>query len=111
MVEQFDIVSVNLDPTKGKEKGKYCPCVVISNNLVNKGSDLQWIVPITSREKRYPTDIDVRTDRDNVKGIIDTAQIRTLDLKARNAKVIDHLDRTLHRNLIDAIHVQTEIIN
>lgn len=35
MVNQFDIIIVDLDPTKGMEKGINRPCVIVSNNLVN----------------------------------------------------------------------------
>ncbi|MCS4823603.1 type II toxin-antitoxin system PemK/MazF family toxin, partial [Staphylococcus aureus] len=46
---------IDLDPTRGKEKQKYRPCVVVSNNFVNQHSPFVWILPITNRPKRFPS--------------------------------------------------------
>ncbi|MEK1368925.1 type II toxin-antitoxin system PemK/MazF family toxin [Limosilactobacillus fermentum] len=35
-VHQGDIVWVNLDPTKGPEPKKICPCLVVSNDNYNQ---------------------------------------------------------------------------
>jgi len=110
MVKQFDIITVDLDPTRGKEKNKYRPCVVISNDLVNDHSAFSWIMPITSREKVYPTDLEVKTKNNNVHGVIDTVQIRSLDLSVRNTKVVDTLQENVKRDILETIEAHIEII-
>src|SRR5699024_12538276 len=103
MVNQFDIVIVNLDPTKGAEKGKNRPCVIVSNNLVNANSSFVWALPITSREPRYATDIPLKTKQQNVKGVIDSVQIRSLYMKSRGYKVLDHHPDNLDHIIIEGI--------
>ncbi|OOV39553.1 growth inhibitor PemK [Staphylococcus sp. MB371] len=110
MVKQFDIITVDLDPTRGKEKQKYRPCVVVSNNLVNNSTSFSWIFPITSRNKVRPTDIILKTKNNKVKGIIDTVQIRCIDISVRNCKVVDVLDDELKSDLLVTIAAHTEII-
>jgi len=110
MVKQFDIVIVNLDPTKGSEKGKNRPCVIVSNNLVNANSSFVWALPITSREPRYTTDIPLKTKQQNVKGVIDSVQIRSLDIKSRGYKVVDQLQDNLYPLILEAIEAHIEMI-
>jgi len=110
MVNQFDVVIVNLDPTKGAEKGKNRPCVIVSNNLVNTNSSFVWALPITSRKPRYATDIPLKTKQQNVKGVIDSVQIRSLDLKSRGYKVVDQLQDNLHPFILEAIEAHIEMI-
>ncbi|GAB4074604.1 type II toxin-antitoxin system PemK/MazF family toxin [Barrientosiimonas marina] len=110
MVNQFDIVIVNLDPTKGREKGKNRPCVIISNNLVNANSSFVWALPITSRESKYVTDIPLKTKYHHVQGIIDSVQIRALDINARGYKVVDQLQPGIQSLIMESIEAHTEII-
>lgn len=110
MVKQFDIITVDLNPTRGKEKSKYRPCVVVSNDLVNNNSAFSWIMPITNRKKKFPTDLEVKTKKNNVHGWIDTVQIRSLDLSVRNTKVVDTLQDNVKRDILETIEAHTEII-
>lgn len=110
MVNQFDIIIVDLDPTKGREKGKNRPCVIISNNLVNTNSSFVWALPITSRESRYVTDIPLKTKYHNIQGIIDSVQIRALDINARGYKVVDQLQPSIQSLIMESIEAHTEII-
>lgn len=59
------------------------------------GTDFVWILPITSREVRFPTDIEVKTKNGLVTGVIDTIQIRSLDLNARYHNYKDELQDNL----------------
>lgn len=111
MVKQFDIIIVDLDPTKGREKGKNRPCVIISNNLVNANSAFVWALPITSRESKYITDIPLKTKQKNVTGIIDSVQIRALDIESRGYKVVDHLQNSVKSLIMQSIEAHTEIID
>lgn len=56
---QGDIWLFDPDPVKGKELGKKVrPCLIISNNLLNKGaSGLVIVVPISSAFKGIPSHI------------------------------------------------------
>lgn len=110
MVKQFDIALVDFDPAKGKEKGKYRPCVIISNDLLNSSNTISWVMPITSRSKRFPSDIPLKTKNNKVTGIIDTVQIRAIDLSVRDTKIVDTLQEQLKHQLLRSIAAHTEAI-
>lgn len=110
MVNQFDVIMIDLNPTRGKEKQKYRPCVIVSNDFVNYHSPFVWILPITNRSKRFPSDIPVSTKNSNVTGIIDSVQIRSVDIKARNYKKIDELNESIRTDVINTIIAHSAII-
>ncbi len=48
-----EIWMIRLDPTQGREQAKTRPCVIISNNIFNKGpADLVIAIPLTSKNKQ-----------------------------------------------------------
>lgn len=94
LINQYDIVLVNLDPTIGSEIKKTRPCVVISPNEMNKYLNTIVIAPMTSVSKPYPTRIEVKTN--NKKGWIVIDQIRTVDRK-RITKIFGNLsEKEIH---------------
>lgn len=89
-MKQYDIIIVNLNPTKGSEIKKTRPCVIVSPNEINNFLKTIIICPVTSQSKSYPTRIDFELEG-NINSIaID--QIRTID-KSRVIKNIGKLDR------------------
>ncbi len=86
MFSRGDIVSVNLDPTKGHEQGNYRPVLII--NSVPLPGGINIILPITSKEKTYPLEIPL-DKRTKTSGMILCFQIRTLDLSSRDARFIE----------------------
>lgn len=82
-IKQFDIIYIDLNPTRGREKQNIRPCLVINNQMMIDGTEFVWVVPIINCELRYPTDIELKTKKGLVSGVIDTIQIRALDLNAR----------------------------
>lgn len=101
---------VDLNRTRGKEKQKYHPCVIVSNDFVSHHSSFVWILPITNRSKRFPSDIPVSTKNSNVTGIIDSVPIRSVDIKARNYKKIDELNEGIRTDVINTIIAHSAII-
>lgn len=88
LMNQYEVVLVNLDPTIGSEIKKTRPCVVISPNEMNKYLNTIVIAPMTSSSKSYPTRIEVNSN--NRKGWVVIDQIRTID-KERITKKIGKL--------------------
>lgn len=88
LINQYEIVLVNLNPTIGSEIKKTRPCVVISPNEMNKYLNTIVIAPMTSSSKPYPTRVEVKTN--NKKGWIVIDQIRTIDRK-RISKIFGKL--------------------
>jgi mRNA interferase MazF len=87
-LNQYEIVLVNLDPTKGYEMQKTRPAVIISPNEMNKYLNTVIIAPITSSSKSYPTRVEVKNDK--TKGWVVLDQIRTID-RQRITKKLDKL--------------------
>lgn len=88
IINQYDIVLVNLDPTIGSEIKKTRPCLVISPNEMNKFLNTIVIAPMTSTSKSYPSRIEMKTN--SRKGWIVIDQIRTVDRK-RITKILGKL--------------------
>ena len=88
-LSQYDIVLVNLDPTIGSEINKTRPCLIISPDEINNNLRNITIAPMTTKNHRYPTRVQVR--HNNQVGWVVIDQIRTID-KARVIKTLGHLD-------------------
>lgn len=102
-IKQFDIIYIDLNPTRGREKQNMRPCLVINNQMMVDGTEFVWVVPITNRELRYPTDIELKTKKGLVSGVIDTIQIRALNLNARQHHYKDALQDNLKSKVLKAI--------
>ena len=77
LIDQYEIVLVNLDPTVGSEIKKTRPCVVLSPNEMNQHLQTIVIAPITSTSKPYPTRVEINGKF--AKGWVVIDQIRTID--------------------------------
>jgi mRNA interferase MazF len=87
-LKQYDIVLVNLDPTKGSEIKKTRPCLIISPNELNDNLRTVTVAPMTTKSRNYPTRVSVQHNRQTDWVVID--QIRTID-KARIIKVLGRI--------------------
>ncbi|MDC7127152.1 MAG: type II toxin-antitoxin system PemK/MazF family toxin [Spirochaetales bacterium] len=106
VINQYDVLLINLDPTIGHEIKKTRPCLVISPNEMNKNIKTIIIAPMTTKSHPYPTRIPITFD--NKEGWIVLDQIRTVD-RARllkrigkiNSKEINMVKNILKEMLID----------
>lgn len=89
-LNQYQIVLVNLDPTRGSEIKKTRPCVIISPDEMNKHLHTIIVAPMTTKSKKYPTRIEIK--HENKIGWIVVDQIRTIDKK----RIIKALGRLSH---------------
>ena len=96
VLNQYQIVLVNLDPTRGNEIKKTRPCVIISPNEMNHNLMTVVVCPLTSTSKKYPTRIEIKHNNKN--GWIVVDQIRTID-KSRVVKVFDSLSNSKIKEL------------
>ncbi len=88
MINQYEIYTVNLDPTIGHEIKKSRPCVVISPDEMNHSIATIMIAPMTTKSRKYPTRVEIRFK--GKAGCIVLDQIRTID-KRRIVKRIGSL--------------------
>ena len=82
-----DIVWLNFTPQAGHEQRGKRPALVISPKIYNEKTSLFICVPITSKIKGYPFEVAIPQDLE-VKGVILSDQIKSLDYKVREATFI-----------------------
>ncbi|MEW5988233.1 MAG: type II toxin-antitoxin system PemK/MazF family toxin [Chloroflexota bacterium] len=83
------VIDVNLDPTRGAEKGKIRPCVVVTNDIYNERVPVIQVVPITewsSKKAQIRTNVEIVPSRTNglvKKSVADCLQTRPVDYRFR----------------------------
>ncbi len=107
MFQKGDIVKVNLNPTKGHEQGNFRPVLVMNSVLLPGG--LNIVLPITSKQKSYPLEVEL-DDRTTTQGVILCFQIRTVDLAARGASLIEKAPDDIVEICNDYLHRLTDSV-
>jgi len=88
--KQGDIIKINLNPTKGHEQAGYRPVLVVNNASFTQASNMIVICPITNTDRQNL--LHVRLDGLTTTGFIMCDQIKAVDLKAREYKIIEAVD-------------------
>ncbi len=83
---QFDVVQVDLEPTKGSEQRGIRPCVIVGTNAFVESSRTVLVAPCTTKklEKIYPYEVLIEPTKSN--GLTQVSKI-----KMNQTKVIDKL--------------------
>jgi mRNA interferase MazF len=84
--EQGDIVYFDFSPSVGREQKGVRPGLVMSRAFFNKSSELCLICPITSKQKFYPFETPIQTEK--ISGVILVDNMKMVDYKARNIKFV-----------------------
>lgn len=84
--EQGDIITINFDPSTGREIQKRRPAIVVSTKNYSKVTGLVAVCPITNTEKKYFVPL---SENHKIKGYVNALQVKTLDYKARQWKKIE----------------------
>ena len=108
MVKQGDIIKINFNPQKGHEQAGYRPAVVVRNNTFNRVSKLVFVCPITNSIDNFPLHIKLDT-RTVTTGIILCEHLRSLDIEARDYKIVEKLPKDILQNVIDIIFSEIDI--
>jgi mRNA interferase MazF len=90
--KKWDVVLVDLNPTKGSEISKIRPCLIVSPNVVNTYMNTIVVVPFTSKPKGYP--FRIATNHKNVLGELCFDHIKSID-KSRIVKVDGQINKNL----------------
>jgi mRNA interferase MazF len=85
-----DVIALDFDPVKGHEQGGRRPAVVISEDRYNRIVGLAVVVPITTKAKGYPFEVNI-PQASRVKGTILADHIKCIDWRVRNADLLDTL--------------------
>lgn len=82
-----DIVWLHFSPQLGHEQRGMRPALVISPKIYNEKTSLCVCLPITSKIKGYPFEVQLPANLE-VNGVILSDQIKSLDFIAREVKFI-----------------------
>ena len=96
--ERGDVVWIYLDPQVGHEQAGHRPALILSPQSFNKKLNVAFCCPISSRARRFEFDVPLPEGL-NVKGVILTHHLKSLDWRMRSAKymtripdyVVDHV--------------------
>ncbi|MFT5610065.1 MAG: mRNA-degrading endonuclease toxin of MazEF toxin-antitoxin module [Polaribacter sp.] len=86
--DKGDIVSLDFDPSAGKEIMKRRPAYVISQKLFNEHTGFAVLAPITSTVRNMQLEV-VLPDEVSTKGAILMHQMKSLDFESREIEFIE----------------------
>jgi len=93
--ERGDFVVLNFNPQAGHEQAGRRNAIVLSPKEFNQATGFIAVCPITHQKKGYPFEVDlpkegISLDGDGypITGVVLTDQIKSLDWKARNLKIL-----------------------
>ena len=85
--DRGDVVWLQFTPQAGHEQAGHRPALVLSPASYNRRSGLMLCCPITSRVKGYPFEVAL-PEGSGVIGVVLADQLKSLDWRARKAKLI-----------------------
>lgn len=94
-----DIIWLNFDPQSGYEQKGRRPALVLSPQKYNSKTSLALLCPITSKIKGYPFEVAL-PDSVEIKGVVISDQIKSLDWLVRKAEFITNIDTEIINNVI-----------
>lgn len=98
-LQQGQILMVDFNPTNGHEQKGYRPALVMSNSDFNQlCGGMVKVMPITSNMKPFPLHL-VLPRLNNIRGVVELDQERTLDLSDRGFKVVDEVPTDFIENV------------
>ena len=100
--EQGDIIALDFSPAQGHEQSGYRPSLVVSRNIYNSKTGFIVVCPITNTLKPFPTRVSL-DERTQTTGFVICEQVRTIDVKARNPKLIEKIPGDLLRQVLDIV--------
>ena len=97
--ERGDVIWLSFDPQAGHEQAGRRPAVVLSPSAYNRSSGLAIVVPITSKAKGYPFEVEVPQDA-GISGVILADHVKSVDFHARRAVRITTLPPAVVRETL-----------
>lgn len=99
--DKGDLIFLNFSPQTGHEQKGYRPAIVLSPKLFNNGTFV-IVCPITSQIKGYPFEVKLPEGLE-IHGAILTDQLRSLDWRSRNIKVVCKAPEEIVQECLDKI--------
>ena len=106
-VTQGSIITINLNPTQGHEQAGYRPALVVNNADHSRASNMTLVCPITNTDRKSP--LHVRLDDLMTTGFVMCDQIRALDIRSQQYKVIETVDKDTLWEVCDIVQGLVEV--
>ena len=100
--EKGDIVWLQFNPQSAHEQTGHRPALVLSPREYNRRVGLALFCPITSKVKGYPFEVSVNVK--DIKGVILSDQVKSLDWQARQAKFVARVSEEVLAEVIAKLH-------
>lgn len=97
--ERGDAVWLQFDPQAGHEQAGRRPALVLSDRSYNEKVGLAVVCPITSQVKGYPFEVVIPGGL-RAQGAILSDQIKTLDWRVRDAKLLCQLPNAVTADVV-----------
>lgn len=104
--DQGDIITLDFDPSAGREIIKRRPALVISRRHFNQHTGFAIVAPITSTIRGIKLEL-VLAEGMKTRGSVLLYQVKSVDYGARNATFVESLPASLAQQAIDIIQVIT----
>ena len=111
LIKKYDLLLVDLNPTKGSEQKGVRPCLVLQNNAANAFSGTTVVCPISTTIKHYPHTLIVEASKKNglkAQSRVDILQLRVID-KKRILKKLGELDEKYREELKHRIGISFDL--
>jgi mRNA interferase MazF len=102
--DRGDIVWLSFNPQAGHEQSGYRPALTLSPKKYNDASNLALFCPITKQIKGYPFEV-LLTLESKINGCILVDQIKSLDWRSRQAKLLDKLPKNILVEVLEKLGV------
>lgn len=104
MPERGDAIWLVFDPQAGSAQAGRRPALVRSPRAYNLRVGLALMCPITSQVKGYPFEVTL-PDRGEVRGVVLADQVKSLDWRVRQAKMMGSVPAAVLEAVIERIEV------
>jgi mRNA interferase MazF len=85
-----DLIWLDFDPQAGREQAGRRPAVILSEEDFNDLTGFAVVCPITNQVKGYAFEVSL-PDGLPFQGVVLTDQMKSLDIRKRNIKIVGHL--------------------
>ncbi|MBC5754965.1 type II toxin-antitoxin system PemK/MazF family toxin [Roseburia sp. BX0805] len=75
---------MDFNPQTGHEQAGRRPALVVSNDILNHHTSMAMVCPITNTDNKHPLHVPL-DDRTRTTGVILCEQVKSLDVRKRNA--------------------------
>jgi mRNA interferase MazF len=103
-----EVWSIRFDPIVGREQGGTRPALVLSVDRFNHGpADLVIVVPITSRDKKQPMHVPVRSPEGGLQML---SFIKCEDIRSVSTERLKKLHGTVSASTMAEVEMRTRIL-